>query len=398
MASDFVSPYAGPTGDLPSGASSVVESSAEDAAEPDGAGDAPRTFRVPRQADGSVAPDDLRAAVADANRMLDQTSRANLWAKMTRRMGSKDCPPLLKERWAAATSKSEKNELFGLYLACGGSVGKMTAVEQVTQSETFKAANSKIWMTEADLDEKFHNQSSKVKAIIKKCLRDPALHRDHPDLPEDKELRQYFVHDVSREVRANGVQKLRTLHWTGHVTGQTAIEMAKCVEELFAVSSTASAPASKDLPAPQPKPRKPAPKKTPKAAESPRKAYVDTMRLRCNDYIAIMRELRSKLGTHEWASALRTAMEAEIKWFESGHDSFAALVGTPYTDTVLDPLVADFRAHATTSKDYIAAADNMLTIKKRKLPVEPVRPPVASESVDAAPVSAGTAPVSAGAA
>jgi hypothetical protein len=342
-------------------------------------------FQIPRQADGSVNSDDLKRAIEEANRKLEGAQRANLWAKMTRRMQSKDCPPLIKEKWSECKSKNSKNEMFGLWLACGGNAGKMTAIEQITQSETVKAANSKVWMTADDLTEKFHGNDEAVQAIIKQCLTDPSLYRNHPDLPNDAKLCQYHVHDATRTTTTNAVQKLKSLHWTGHVTGQTGLEMAKCIEDLFAASTGVPSSASAlPEPSPKPKPRKPAPKKASKTVTDCRKVYVDALRTRCNDYMSIMRELRSRLGPHEWASALRTAMETEIKWFESGHDTFAALAAAPYTDADLDPVLADFRLHVQTCSDYISAADSMLNNKKRKLPAEPVRPAAGSEPANAA--------------
>jgi hypothetical protein len=69
----------------------------------------------------------------------------------------------------------------------------------------------------------------------------------------------------------------------------------------------------------------PPPPKVPKTAVDPHKAFADQARLRCMDYVAILRDLRTKLGNASWTEGLREMMTAELKYFETTHDEFAAL-------------------------------------------------------------------------
>eukprot|EP00959_Pyramimonas_sp_CCMP1952_P447781 9376361-Pyramimonas_sp.AAC.1 len=54
---------------------------------------------------------------------------------MYRKVSAKHCPPLIKDKWSSCgTSKTAKGEIFGLYLACGGGVGKMAAIEEMART------------------------------------------------------------------------------------------------------------------------------------------------------------------------------------------------------------------------------------------------------------------------
>eukprot|EP00969_Alexandrium_andersonii_P316975 14003776-Alexandrium_andersonii.AAC.1 len=47
-------------------------------------------------------------------------ARANMWNVMTRRFKSKNCPPILVDRWnEAGSSRFLKNDCFTEYLNCG---------------------------------------------------------------------------------------------------------------------------------------------------------------------------------------------------------------------------------------------------------------------------------------
>ena len=62
---------------------------------------------------------------------MSESLRTALWNRMTRKVNSPSCPPLLAEKWAdAGKDKAKKNDIFDVYLATGGNVGKMTAIEQ----------------------------------------------------------------------------------------------------------------------------------------------------------------------------------------------------------------------------------------------------------------------------
>jgi hypothetical protein len=310
---------------------------------------------------------------------------------MARRTSRRDYPPLIRDKWQAAKSKSEKQDIFGLYLCCGGDIGRMEAIESVTQSESWRSADSHMWFTKDDLDVKFHGRAEVISDLIQRCSKDPSLHRPHPDFPHLQVMTQYKALESSKESHEQAYQKLRCLHWSGHVEGQVALELAANLEKMFGpegfvVSPVAAAKAAgaEAKAKSRAKSGGGAPKakgaSTPKHVEDPRKIYADKLRMKCNEFIATMRELRSKLGTHAWTEALRSMMDTEIRFFESSHDTFATLAQAPsYTDATMDAALDEYRTHVSTTVDYIHAADNMLGIKKRRIAGEPARPVAKSE-------------------
>ena len=59
---------------------------------------------------------------------------------MTRKLNSPEgCPPVLKEKWeAAGKDQKKKHQAFDVFIACGGNIGKMEAVEEVIRTEIEK--------------------------------------------------------------------------------------------------------------------------------------------------------------------------------------------------------------------------------------------------------------------
>eukprot|EP00959_Pyramimonas_sp_CCMP1952_P449875 9419664-Pyramimonas_sp.AAC.1 len=167
-----------------------------------GAGDAdllPEFVGVPREDDGAVEGARLKAAIVDANNSLGQARRAAKWASMVRKMNTKGCPPLIKEKWDACGScKQSKNEVFGLFLACGGEVGQMNCIEQMIRTEVRRFEDCQGWFTTDDLLKLCHGKQDKVDNLKKKASADPKRVRPHPDHPDDAEMTQYQAFESSK--------------------------------------------------------------------------------------------------------------------------------------------------------------------------------------------------------
>ena len=108
-----------------------------------------------------ISPDDaatLNSAVKNVIDTMDAETKACYWMRMTRPMDKKigrACPPYLKEKWeSCGTNKDLKNECFGMFIACGGDIGKMEALEQEVRTEIEKTADTDSWNTLEELQEK----------------------------------------------------------------------------------------------------------------------------------------------------------------------------------------------------------------------------------------------------
>ena len=89
---------------------------------------------------------------------------------MVRRVSSdSNCPPLIMEKWSnAKNNRDAKNEVFGLYLACGGNVGKMNVVEEVVRIDRLEHLKADGWFTRDDLLKKYHGKADKVDELIQR--------------------------------------------------------------------------------------------------------------------------------------------------------------------------------------------------------------------------------------
>ena len=91
--------------------------------------------RVARNEDGSVSPENLEHALQEAQLSLGDARRHAKWQSMARMMGARSCPPLIKEKWeSCGNDKRLKNKVFELFLATGGDVGQMNAVETIVRT------------------------------------------------------------------------------------------------------------------------------------------------------------------------------------------------------------------------------------------------------------------------
>ena len=71
------------------------------------------------------------------------------------------------------------------------------------------------------------------------------MNRFHPDFPNEEKTRQYKAHkETSESISATKVTR-RCLHWTGLVTGQVALDLAKKIDSLLSpINNVQIAPAS----------------------------------------------------------------------------------------------------------------------------------------------------------
>ncbi|CAK0863639.1 unnamed protein product [Prorocentrum cordatum] len=149
---------------------------------------AAQPFQVPRQADGSIDPRDLEIAVKSAVKSLTDQEHMALWNRMTRKTTSRECPPLLKE--------NAKTPIFELFLACGGDVGKMTAVEEITLTNTDAEDTVWAWFTRDDLMKHYYGKT-------------------------------LICYQMSTNTIGTARVTKRTLHWSGQLTGNTALDVKK---------------------------------------------------------------------------------------------------------------------------------------------------------------------------
>jgi hypothetical protein len=289
---------------------------------------------------------------------------------MVRKTTSRDCPPLLKEKWEAAKSKSDKGEVFQLFIGCGGNVGRMVAVESAVHRDEHRVDEGRHWLTADDLLTKFHGKQHLVDDLTSR-----AESRPHPDFPRDPLMRQYRVAGDSKETLSRTSVRERSLHWTSMLTGQVALEMAQNVESLFAIgdSPSSSTTPSADVAAPKAKAKakaKPKAKRVVTPVDT-RKQYITALGSRCMEFISIMMEIRAKLGSEAWTAGLRQMLDGERAAFETLHGKFVAMSSTEYTDAELAPLLSEFKERTNTAGQYSVAPTRRAVSCQRS----PWRPP-----------------------
>jgi hypothetical protein len=335
---------------------------------------------IPREADGGVSPANLELALQNASSSLSAAVKAQHWAKMTRRIAKRDAPPLIKEKWDLAGSRDAKQQIFGLYLACGGDVGKMEVVESICHRETHAASVSLGWFTRADLVARYHGAEDMADSLIDRVKNSaPNRIRDHPDFPGVAKMRQYKAFDDAKESHTVAQERVRSLHWTASISGALALELAENIKKMLSITAPDDVlaevkPDGKNgrrrgggadpagvPPAPKPKP--------PKKASDPIKTYTSAMAAKSLEMSTIMMDLRARLSEHTWTSGLIGMLDKEINSAQSLHDSF--IKSSPET---LGRHVAEYRAMVGSATQVIKAGDSMIGAKKRKMPVEPTLP------------------------
>ena len=159
--------------------------------------------------------------------------RGALWARMTRRFSTKACPPVLVEKWQeAGKDKTQKQAVFETFLACGGEVGVMNALETARKKITQIEDEIEEWLTEKemvkvlDYDETQIAELKKRKVASKKC-------RDHPDFPSDNKMTQYRCLVKSRLSNQVHKEREQSIQWTAKLEGQVATNAIAAIEKMI---------------------------------------------------------------------------------------------------------------------------------------------------------------------
>ena len=104
----------------------------------------------------SSESDMLQGVIKQCIGSMDTNYKSAYWAKMTRVTSAdtnnngrgRACPPHLKERWEACGSNKElKNDCFSMFVACGGDIGRMEAMETEIKVEVDRRADLDGWST-----------------------------------------------------------------------------------------------------------------------------------------------------------------------------------------------------------------------------------------------------------
>ena len=112
--------------------------------------------------------------------------RGALWARMARRFNTKACPPVLVEKWTeAGNDKNLKNKAFETFLACGGEVGVMNALEVARKKITQIEDEIEEWLTEKEMAKVLDYDDKQITELKKRKVANNKSHA-HPDFPSEK--------------------------------------------------------------------------------------------------------------------------------------------------------------------------------------------------------------------
>jgi hypothetical protein len=278
--------------------------------------------------------------------------------------------------------------VFGLFIACGGDVGKMEAAETIVTSEWQSSKVLLGWKTRDDLMQQYHNRAELVDQLINRCEAAwPPLYRDHPEFPGNKAMWQYKTFDSHNEELGRAVTKTKSLHWTGIIDGNLALEMAQNIERMFALPSndTDSGAAASATPKPRPKGKaKARPKGNVASAQvDPSDTYLEVIASRVLELHTILATIRAGLDGSTWSEGLVTMINTELLACNALHARAIACTKNLVV-AELDAVSAEFAVRHDQSRQYIVAGDNMLGNKKpRKLPAIPVKPSAVKPAADA---------------
>jgi hypothetical protein len=163
-------------------------------------------FQVPRLPDGLVDPAALHISIVAATKEMSEVQRSRLWATMLRRTTSDSCPAMIKEKWdLAGKDKVAKNEVFGMFIACGGNTGTMETVERIARTDRITVSNDEGWYTRDDLLTKYHQRDTVVDELIARRTKEIGQARDHPDFAGNADMRQYRAHDSTKMSKSKTV-------------------------------------------------------------------------------------------------------------------------------------------------------------------------------------------------
>ena len=185
-------------------------------------------------------PEGLQKAMNEVKAKMESADSRALWARMVRSLQNQNtAPPLLLEKWKAASTNADKNDAFSLYLACGGNIGKMHAIEEIAQVNRKGSTEVWQWYTHDDLMVKLHGKVEDVNDLKERKGKIVGCHRAHPDFPEKDAQKQYLCHKESIYEEATFVERRRALHWTCVVSGEVALECAKNLDSIFSGNAPA---------------------------------------------------------------------------------------------------------------------------------------------------------------
>ncbi|CAK0893659.1 unnamed protein product [Prorocentrum cordatum] len=278
---------------------------------------------VPRQPDGTACSADLQKAIVSAHDGLDKAHRAMLYARMKRKTESKECPPLLAEKWKQAA----------------GSIN--------------------------------------------------ATARYHPDFPDDLTMVEYKRHLSTKETYTYIKEHTQTIHWTGALSGQVALEMARNLESLFDQTTTGMATLGRGRTS----------RTSVGNVSTTPEDYVQKWGALTKTYTDIISEVTFKIKAKPFQDAFCEQLQMLQTDLSASKESFMGLVSDASNAKLLNSTIETFRERAKRAVDHIATADDMLRIKKRKLPSEPEPPkdPTKSEAPSEQPAAQPAAETAAGA-
>ena len=169
------------------------------------------------------------------------------------------------------------------------------------------------------------------------------------------------------------------MHWTGTISNELALEMAKNIEKMFGGEDTQLM-----LEAPKGGRRKKIDGQVPKKKMRTPRSYVHEWASKANAYMTMLTEVKAQLEgkpAWTWTASVQEDLLAHKEAMVGIHSQFVSLTQkvpadqTPLSDVCeYDDLckeIEKFRQLKVMIEETMEAADNMLRNKKRKFPCEP---------------------------
>lgn len=179
-------------------------------------------------------PPSIQEAVAKATMNMSTEVRGALWARMARRFNTKACPPVLVEKWTeAGNDKNAKNKAFETFLACGGEVGVMNALEVARKKITQIEDEIEEWLTEKEMAKVLDYDDKQITELKKRKVTEKKS-RAHPDFPSEKNMTQYRCLVKSRLSNQVHKEREQSINWTAKLEGQVATNAIAVIEKMIA--------------------------------------------------------------------------------------------------------------------------------------------------------------------
>ena len=214
----------------------------------------------------------------------------------------------------------------------------------------------------------------KVTDLINRKSKSNSNVRFHPDFPGDDEMKQYRCHEYSRVNDINYVQRTRSMHWSGMVSGELAIDMAKNLENLFRTDDTVVAPIVDAVPAGRGGGRGGGRRAAGRGNAKPKtgvsaKQFAQDWAKQAMNWSSILKDCKAKLACKPWAGDLAKQMETGASDFDTIHEGFIKTseglssspmnADTSMTIEALQDPVSKYNFHAKRCREYVEAADSM---------------------------------------